>query len=119
MDSVLNTHIIEESFRSAKSIGQMSKEHHLEKDEADSLYHCPIQECEHDGFQSQRGCTKHVSTKHSWFFYFDERPNSKQVTKSLTTGRNEDETSETTKHNVKLLSLFHYHVTLAKYSRNG
>ncbi|KAL9982723.1 hypothetical protein ACROYT_G004806 [Oculina patagonica] len=79
---------------------------HLKKDEADSLYHCPIQECEHDGFQSQRGCRKHVSTKHSWFFYFDERPDSKQVTKSLTIGRNEDETSETTKHNVKLLSSF-------------
>ena len=79
---------------------------HLEKDEADSLYHCPIQECEHDGFQSQRGCRKHVSTKHSWFFYFDERPDSKQVTKSLAIGRNEDETSETTKHNVKLLSSF-------------
>ena len=79
---------------------------HLEKDEGDSLYHCPIQECDHDGFQSQRGCRKYVSTKHSWFFYFDERPDSKQVTKSLTIGRNEDETSETTKHNVKLLSSF-------------
>ena len=33
---------------------------HLEKDEGDSLYHCPIQECDHDGFQSQRGCRKHV-----------------------------------------------------------
>ena len=33
-----------------------SKRLHLEKDEADSLYHCPIQLCEHDGFQSQRGC---------------------------------------------------------------
>ena len=47
---------------------------HLEKDGADSLYHCPIQLCEHEGFQSQRGCRKHVSNKHSWFFYFDERP---------------------------------------------
>ena len=50
---------------------------HLEKDETDSLYHCPIQECDHDGFQSQRGCRKHVNTKHSWFFYFDEKPSSK------------------------------------------
>ena len=28
---------------------------HLEKDETDTLYHCPIQERDHDGFQSQRG----------------------------------------------------------------
>ena len=47
---------------------------HLEKDDADSLYHCPIQLCEHEGFQSQRGCRKHVNNKHSWFFYFDEKP---------------------------------------------
>ena len=40
---------------------------HLEKDETDSLYHCPIQGCDHDGFQSQRGCRKHVNTKHGWF----------------------------------------------------
>ncbi|XP_068734477.1 uncharacterized protein, partial [Montipora capricornis] len=47
---------------------------HLEKDDADSLYHCPIHLCEHEGFQSQRGCRKHVNNKHSWFFYFDEKP---------------------------------------------
>ena len=47
---------------------------HLEKDKTGSLYQCPIQECDHDGFQSQRGCRKHLNTKHSWFFYFDEKP---------------------------------------------
>ena len=51
-----------------------AKRLHLEKDEADSLYHCPIQLCEHEGFQSQRGCRKHVNNKHSWFFHFDEKP---------------------------------------------
>ena len=50
-----------------------SKRLHLEKDEAVSLYHYPIQLCEHDGFQSQRGCRKHVKYKHSWFFYFEEK----------------------------------------------
>ena len=47
---------------------------HLEKDDTDSLYHCPIQVCEHEGFQSQRGCRKHVNNKHCWFFHFDEKP---------------------------------------------
>ena len=47
---------------------------HQEKDDADSLYHCPIQLCEREGFQSQRGCSKHVNNKYSWFFYFDEKP---------------------------------------------
>ena len=86
---------------------------HLEKDETDSLYHCPVQECDHDGFQSQRGCRKHVNIKHSWFFYFDEMPNSKEITDLSKGARTfplentiQDETSETTKHTVKLLPWF-------------
>ena len=78
---------------------------HLEKDEADSLFHCPIQECDHDGFQSQRGCRKHVNTKHSWFFYFDEKPDSKEID-FLMENTIQDQTSETTKHAPKLLPSF-------------
>ena len=52
------------------------KRFHLEKDDADSLDHCPIQLCEHElqGFQSQRGCREHIKNKDPWFFYFDEKP---------------------------------------------
>ena len=78
---------------------------HLEKDEADSLYHCPIQECDHDGFQSQRGCRKHVNTKHSWFFYFDDKPDAKEIDFAME-NTIQDQTSETTKHAVKLLPSF-------------
>ena len=46
----------------------------MEKDERNTLYHCPLHVCDHEGFQSQRGCRKYVSTKHSWIFYFDEKP---------------------------------------------
>ena len=46
---------------------------HQEKDDVDSLYHCPIHLCEHEEFQSQRGYRKHVNNKQSWFFYFDEK----------------------------------------------
>lgn len=77
---------------------------HLEKDDADSMYHYPIQLCEHEGFQSQRGCRKHVNNKHSWFFYFDEKPrvdlklaaNSLKVpTKSSASSTNDDDVSST------------------------
>ena len=86
---------------------------HLEKGEIDSLFHYPIQDCHLDGFQSQRGCRKHVNNKHSWFFYFDEKPNSPEITDSLKLARNismvntiQDQTSETTKPAVKLLLSF-------------
>ena len=77
------------------------------------LCRCPVQECDHDGFQSQRGCRKHVNTKHSWFFYFDEKPNSKELRDSLKLASNfpiestiQDRTRETAKHAVKLLPSF-------------
>ena len=105
------------------------KHFHLEKGETDSLYHCSVQECDHDGFQSQRGCRKHVNTKHRWFFYFDEKPNSKEITNSLKLASNfpiestiQDQTRKTTKHAIKLqvhFPHFHYLVTLAKYLQNG
>ena len=83
---------------------------HLETDETESLYHCPIQECDHDGLQSKRGCRKHVNTKHSGFFYFDEKPNSKEITDSrnVPTQVNpiQDPPTETAKHAVKLLPSF-------------
>ena len=80
---------------------------HLEKDETDSLYHCPIQESDNGRFQSQRGCRKHVNTKHTWFFYFDEKPDSLEVARNVP-GVNtiHDQTSETTKHAGKLLPSF-------------
>ncbi|CAB4038245.1 partial [Paramuricea clavata] len=46
---------------------------HLENDK-EGLFHCPALGCEHDGFASQRGCRKHVKTKHPWYIYFDTKP---------------------------------------------
>ena len=41
---------------------------------------------DHDGFLRQRGCRKHVNTKHGWFLYFDEKPKLQtDLTESLQT----------------------------------
>ena len=52
---------------------------HLEEDDSDGLFHCPVQGCKHDGFTTQRGCRKHAKNKHRWYFYFDEKPNISQT----------------------------------------
>ena len=39
----------------------------------DGLFHCPVKNCDHDGFITQHGCRKHVKSQHEWFYYFDER----------------------------------------------
>lgn len=38
------------------------------------IFICPLNECDSNAYKSQRGCRKHVTEKHGWYFYFDERP---------------------------------------------
>ena len=40
----------------------------------DNMFICPIPDCDSNAYKSQRGCRKHVSTKHGWHFYFDNKP---------------------------------------------
>ena len=68
---------------------------HLEEDDCDGLFHCPVQACNHDGFNSQRGCRKHVKNKHRWYFHFDEKPNSTQIKEACQGNENEDNDSKT------------------------
>ena len=39
------------------------KKLHLEEDDCDGLFHCPVQICKHDGFTTQRGCTRQEQTE--------------------------------------------------------
>ncbi|EDO29845.1 predicted protein [Nematostella vectensis] len=55
------------------------KRMHLEEDENDGLFHCPVPDCHNDGFGTQRGCRKHVKKKHPWFYYFDEKPSDSDI----------------------------------------
>jgi len=52
---------------------------HLEENDSDGLFHCPVQGCKHDGFTTQRGCRKHAKNKHHWYFYFNEKPKISQT----------------------------------------
>ena len=79
---------------------------HLEKDETDRLFHCPLQVCDHDGFQSQRGCRKHVNIKHSWFFYFDEKPDLGELAACAKEGANDAKSGEITIQTARVLPSF-------------
>ena len=39
-----------------------------------NMYVCPLDGCDSNAYQSQRGCRKHVTEKHGWYFYFDQKP---------------------------------------------
>ena len=45
----------------------------------DGLFHSPVSHCGHDGFYSQRGSRKHVKNHPDWFYYFDKKPEIKDV----------------------------------------
>ena len=46
----------------------------MDKD-IEGSYKCPVPECHHEGFTTQRGCRKYVKVQHQWFIYFNEKPN--------------------------------------------
>ena len=48
------------------------------KPNADGIFICPVDNCLHIGFKSQRGLRKHIESRHSWFYYFDEQPKIKR-----------------------------------------
>lgn len=48
---------------------------HLVPSTTDNLFYCPVKSCDSFSFRSQRGCRKHVSQRHGWYYYFDEKPN--------------------------------------------
>ena len=39
------------------------KKIHLEEDDCDGLFHCPVQIYKHDGFTTQRGCARQEQTQ--------------------------------------------------------
>lgn len=44
------------------------------EDDADGIFQCPVGNCLHAGYKSQRGLRKHINSKHEWYLYFDEEP---------------------------------------------
>ena len=80
-----------------------SKRLHLEEDGCDSLFHYPVQTCDHDTFTTQTGCRKHVKNKHGWFYYFDSEPDD---CKTTATPENREDSSKKSCCSTKLLPSF-------------
>ena len=87
---------------------------HLEEDDCDGLFHCPVQICKHDGFTTQRGCRKHVKSKHSWYYYFDEKPDSIQIESFDGQANNNTATDQKTARKMRTIATFDKTSIIAK-----
>lgn len=87
---------------------------HLEEDDCDGLFHCPVQICKHDGFTTQRGCRKHVKSKHSWYYYFDEKPDSVQKESFDGEANNNTATDQKTARKMRTVATFDKTSNIAK-----
>ena len=87
---------------------------HLEEDDCDGLFHCPVQICKHDGFTTQRGCRKHVKSKHSWYYYFDEKPDSAQIESFDGQANNNTATDQKTARKMRTVATFDKTSNIAK-----
>lgn len=61
------------------AVGAKQKARRLHLVPADGLYYCPVNTCDSFSFRSQRGCRKHVTLRHGWYYYFDEKPNTEEA----------------------------------------
>eukprot|EP00112_Aurelia_sp_Birch-Aquarium-sp1_P005739 Seg165.8 transcript_id=Seg165.8/GoldUCD/mRNA.D3Y31 product="hypothetical protein" protein_id=Seg165.8/GoldUCD/D3Y31 len=61
------------NWKALQGAAKIKRRLHLKKDK-DGVYPCPVSECDHEGFRSERGCRKHIQTIHPWFYYFDKYP---------------------------------------------
>ena len=85
---------------------------HLEEDEEDGLFHCPVPACNHDAFGTQRGCRKHVKKKHRWFYFFDKEPDLSEMTSN--SGDEEVNTTQVIQTRKKIMPCFDISCTLGK-----
>ena len=92
---------------------------HLEEDDCDGLFHCPVQICKHDGFTTQRGCRKHVKSKHSWYYYFDEKPDSAQIESFDGQANNNTATDQKTARKMRTVATFDKTSNIAKNFLSG
>ena len=97
-----------------KNASPKPKRLHLEEDDCDGLFHCPVQICKHDGFTTQRGCRKHVKNKHSWYYYFDEKPDSVQIESFDDQANNNTATDQTTARKMRTVATFEKTSNIAK-----
>ena len=52
------------------------------------MFICPVSTCDHHAYHTERGCRKHITQKHGWYFYFDEKPNIKEVLPKISLCKN-------------------------------
>ena len=66
----VNWKIFTESARSKKVL-------RLRADD-EGTFVCPVENCMHTGFKSNRGLRKHIDSRHDWYYYFDVQPTIKR-----------------------------------------
>ena len=107
----MSKHIKEIDWSKIAGASPKPKRLHLEEDESDGFFHCPVQTCDHDTFSTQRGCRRPVKNKHAWFYYFDSKPDD-----CLSPGNtdNGEQKGGTSIHSTKLLPSFDISSTIGK-----
>ena len=41
----------------------------LRASEEDNTFQCPVKYCDHEGFKTERGCQKHIKSRHGWYYF--------------------------------------------------
>ena len=61
------------------AVGATKKPKRLKLMTHNGLLICLVVYCESEPYWSKPGCSKHVFTKHDWYYYFEEKPDIAKV----------------------------------------
>ena len=77
-------------YRLAEHRGAFEKKRKLKlrASEEDNTFKCPVKYCDHEGFKTERGCRKHIKSRHGWYYFLDEKPNVQDLTKKVCSANN-------------------------------
>ena len=76
----------------------------LRASEEDNTFKCPVKYCDHEGFKTERGCRKHIKSRHGWYYFLNEKPNVQDLTKKVCSANNLGRLNKCRTHDIRSFS---------------
>ena len=71
-------------WRYAKGASAKPRRLHLKIDDIEKVVYCPVSSCDHArGYRTIRGCRKHIVKSHGWYYFFNTKPDERDVFPTL------------------------------------
>ena len=74
-------------WKTVRGTSSKPKRLHVKREAHSDIFHCLVAACNHPRFTMDRTCQKHITQRHSWWFFFNETRQDKLVPTRLERNR--------------------------------